>query len=724
MAVRCLPCRPVPLGLLLFAVACPLCAEDTVLAEISVRARATADETRRNASAGKIVFEREELEKLDAASIGDLLRKLPGTGAIPDPDSRRGRGKGRDKHMPEILVDGQPLPGGDRSPGTALRLPVELIERIEIIRNSTAEFKVGGPGGVINLVLRDVPPRSVRSFRAGAGVLDGEPIVRLEGQFGERDDDFGYLLNGSLQSQPLVGKQQTEIQRFAGGVRNEWTHERISDSGRDNNLSLLPRFTWSFGDGAQFTLSPFINLTESCRNTRIERASYTDPLSGNGLAYAGSDHERESGRRGSGRLTAEWRQRALTGSEWSVRASVQGEFEEKDKSVSKFDAGGAGTGRADEETRRNEREASLQLKGKHLVGDAHLLTGAVEWREKRATDEQEKRNNGVVQAPGASGKADIADRKQVIWLQDEWQLTDSHVLTPGLRWEHQESQVTDGLGLTVSSDYSGLEPSLHVLWQVTAQWNLRASAALDGKPPGAKELSPVVRTASGANTAANPDKAGNPKLRVERQRSLEIGTEYFLAERAGSIGFSLFRREIANHVQKLVQLEGVNYVERPYNVGDAVLRGGLADFKWRLDSLGLPDLTLRGNAAYTETRLSNPVPGLGAGEGPRKSANLGFDYELPAWRLTFSGNYNYVGPLERDSSATVRQSQGVRRQLDLNALYRLDRQFSLRLSAYNVTRETRSASLQEFATNGDLSRLESDSEHGIASLFLALEAKW
>jgi iron complex outermembrane receptor protein len=716
--------HPAPLGLLLFAVSCPLCAEETVLAEVKVRASATADETRRNASASKLVFEREELEKLDAATIADLLRKLPGTGAIPDPDSRRGRGKGRDKHMPEILVDGQPLPGGDRSPGTALRLPVELIERVEIIRNSTAEFKVGGPGGVINLVLRDVPPRSVRSFRTGVGVQDGEAIVRLEGQYGERDDDFGYLFNGSLQSQPLVGQQKTDIQRFAGGVRNEWTKERISDSGRDNNLSLLPRFTWTLGDGAQFTLSPFINLTDSWRNTLVERARYADPVTGSGLAAAGQDHEREAGRRGSGRLTAEWRQRDLAGSEWSARASVQGEFEEKDKSVAKFAAGGAGTGRTDEETRRNEREASLQLKGKHLIGDAHLLTGAVEWREKRASDEQQKRNNGVVQADGAGSRADIADGKQVIWLQDEWQLTDSHVLTPGLRWERQQSEVTDGLGQTVRSDYSGLEPSLHALWQVTSQWNLRASMALDGKPPGAKELSPVVRTASGVNTAANPDKAGNPNLKVEHQRSLEIGTEYFLPERAGSIGFSLFYRHVADHIQKLVQLEGTNYVERPYNVGDAVLRGGLADFKWRLDALGLPDLTLRGNASYTATRLSDPVPGLGAGEGPRKSANLGFDYEVPAWRLTFGGNYNYVGPLERESSATVRQSQGARRQLDLNALYRLDRQFSLRLSAYNVTRETRSAGLQEFDTNGDLSRLESDSERGLASVFLALEAKW
>ena len=711
--------RSAPLGLLLVAVAGPLGAAETVLAEVSVRARATADETRRNASAAKIVFEREELEKLDAASIGDLLRKLPGTGAIPDPESRRGRGKGRDKHLPQILVDGQPLPGGDRSPGTALRLPVELIERIEIIRNSTAEFKVGGPGGIINLVLRDVPPRLVRSFRTGAGVQDGQPIVRWDGQVGERDDDFGYLFNGSLQSQPLVGRQTTDIQRFAGGVRNEWSTERITERGHDNNLALLPRFTWHLGDGAQFMLTPFLNLTESWRNTRVERARYADPVNGTGLAAAGADHERESGRRGSGRLTAEWRQRDLAGSEWSARASVQGEFEDKDKSVARFAAA-----RSDEATRRREREASLQLKGKHLVGDTHLLTGAVEWRAKRAGDDQEKRSNGVIQAAGAGSRADIADGKQVIWLQDEWQLTDSHVLTPGLRWERQRSRVTDGLGQTVDSDYRGLEPSLHALWQVTAQWNLRASAAFDGKPPGARELSPVVRSASGANTAANPAKAGNPGLKVARQRSLEIGSEHFFAERAGSVGFSLFRRQVAEHIQKLVRLEGATYVERPYNVGDAVLRGGLADFKWRLDALGLPDLTLRGNASYTNTRLSDPVPGLGAGEGPRKSANLGFDYELPAWRLSVGGNYSYVGPLERESSATVRQRQGARRQLDLNALLRLDRQFSLRLSATNVTRERRSAGLQEFDTNGDLSRLERDSERGLASLFLALEAKW
>lgn len=713
------------LGILLFAASCPLCAQqDALLSEISVTAQASGDETRRNASASKLVFERDELDKLDAASIGDLLRKLPGTGAIPDPDSRRGRGRGADKHLPQILVDGQPLPGGDRSPGAALRLPVELIERIEIIRNSTAEFKVSGPGGIINLVLRDVPPRSVRSLRAGAGIMDGEPIIRAEGQFGERNDEFGYLLGGSLQSHPLVGKQTTEIQRFTAGARSEWTQERVGERGRDNNLALMPRFTWMLGNGGQLTVSPFLNLTENRRKTVVDRDTYADPVAGTGLAYAGQDREQEEGRRASGRLTTEWRQSTAAGGEWTARASVQGEFENKEKSIAKLNAGGLVTALNDEETRRNEREVSLMLKGKHLLADEHLLTGAVEWREKRATDTQEKYTNGVLQAVGAGSRAEIADRKQVFWLQDEWQVSDVHVLTPGLRWQDQSSQVTDGLGQTIRHDYRGLDPSLHALWQVTPAWNLRASLALDGKPPGAKDLSPVIRTANGINTAANPHKAGNPNLKAERNRSLEVGTEYFLAERAGTIGFSLFRRAVQDHVQKLVQREGADYVERPYNVGDAVLQGGLVDFKWRLDALGIADLTLRGNASYTRTRLSDPIPGLGAGEGPRKRANLGFEYELPAWQLTLGGNYSYVGALDRDSSATVRQQQGARRQLDLNAVHRLGRQLSLRLSAQNVTRESRENSLQELDASGATTRLENDRERGIASVFLALEAKW
>ena len=115
---------------------------------------------------------------------------------------------------------------------------------------------------------------------------------------------------------------------------------------------------------------------------------------------------------------------------------------------------------------------------------------------------------------------------------------------------------------------------------------------------------------------------------------------------------------------------------------------------------------------------------VGGGQGPRKSGNFSVDYELPSWRLTLGGNYSYIGALERESSATVSQTQGARRQLDLYALHRLDRQFGLRFSVQNATREKRTGDIQEYDAAGNLVRSEGDRETGVATFMVALEGKW
>ena len=120
-----------------------------------------AGEARQESSSAKLIVSREDLEKLDAATIGEILRQLPGVSLAADSDGQRGRDRTVDRLEPRIVVDGEALPGGNRM---AMRLPVELIERIEIIKNSTAEFP-SGAGGTINLILRDVPPTKTSTFR-------------------------------------------------------------------------------------------------------------------------------------------------------------------------------------------------------------------------------------------------------------------------------------------------------------------------------------------------------------------------------------------------------------------------------------------------------------------------------------------------------------------------------------------------------------------------------
>lgn len=628
--------------------------------------------------------------------------------------------------MPLILVDGQPLPGGERNPATALRLPVDIVERVEVMRNGTAEFPAAGPGGVINLVLRDVPAQRRISGRLAVGGQggDGSGIVRGEGQIGDGSGNFGWLLAGAFGTRPADGRRQTETQRFTAGVRDEWRVERAAQDGRDANLTLSPRLHWNLGGGRSFTLSPFLSHTEDARRTRNERLAYADPLAGSGLAATGSGREEDEAQRTAGRLTAEWKTAFAGGGEFSARLTVQGERDRQDKDEADFDAAGAPLARRGERSARDEFEKSLALRGKRLFGDAHLFSGGAEWRAKDGDERRLRSANGVALPAGADGRARIDDERRVLWLQDEWQLADGHLLTPGLRWQGQRVRIVDGDGDAVERAHRSLDPSLHYLWQLSPEWNLRASATRSEKAPNARHLSPVLRPANGSNSSANPDKTGNPALSPERSRAVEIGAEHFLPNRTGTVGFSLFHRRIDDQVQRLTQFEGGRWIERPYNVGDATLRGGLVDFKLRADALGLPALTLRGNAARTDTRLRDPVPGLGAGEGPRKSVNLGAEYEIAALRLTLGGNFSWQSALDRESSATLRQTQAPRRQFDLYAVHRLDRQLRLRFSALNVTRAGRDGELVELDAAGAPRRIERDDETTRPTFLIALEGKW
>lgn len=717
----------VPAGLVIAVSPAPTFAQggEALLPELSVVAEADPAELRRNAAAAKIVFGREDIEAMDAASVGDLLRKLPGTGQIPDMEGKRGRGKSADKLMPLILVDGEPLPGGERNPATALRLAPELIDRIEVIRNGGAEYPAAGPGGIINLVLRDVPPRPSGSLRGGLGAQDGGLVARADGQYGERAAGFGWLMAGAANSRPLAATRSEDIQTFTAGARSGWTLEHAVESGREHSASLSPRFTWT-GGGTQFILSPFLALNRQQRDTLTKKQAYAVPAAGTGLAPSGEDAERESGRRDSLRLIGEWRALGGAAAPWaelSLRLLLAGEQESKRQQRREFNAAGAQTASRDEDEQRREAEAGLVFKGKRLLGDSHVIGLGAELKWKSADDARAVLANGVAQALGGDAGARQTDRRAVLWAQDEWQLADAHLLTPGLRLQAQSATVADGLGAVSGRRTRSADPSLHYLFQPTPAWNLRASLARHDKAPGLKDLSSVLRTASGTNSSANPDKAGNPQLGPARTLGIEAGVEHFLDGRAGSIGLSVFQRRIEGQVQKLTRLEGARWVERPYNVGTAWLDGGMLDFKARLDALGMAALTLRGNYAVTHTRLTDSS-GFGAGEGPRTSWNLGAEYDWSEQRLSLGGHLSGSSAIDRENSTTLRQTQGARRQIDLYARKKLDRQLALRLSITNLTQPDRLHELLEVDSAGRPARLEHETESSATLVFLALEGKW
>lgn len=674
-----------------------------------------AGEARQESSSAKLIVSREDLEKLDAATIGEILRQLPGASLATESGGRRGRDRTVDRLEPRIVVDGEALPGGNRM---AMRLPVELIERIEIIKNSTAEFP-SGAGGTINLILRDVPPTKTGTFRLSV-IHNGDAFgARIGGIYGAREGETGMLWMGFATSRPLGGERTTSTQTFTGGVRNDWDIESDSESGRENSLYLAPRFTRDLGAGTRLTLSPFLVFNDRSRVTHTQRQTYTDPANGTGLTAQGREREQEQTQRLNGRLAAEWKRRQPGAGETSAKLTLQSENERKNITLDTFDAAGAPLNTTRTRTTSDGLELSLSAKRSLPLATTHLATFGLEARHKDVADRKRQTVNGAPSALGAQASADTQEQLFALWAQDEWQLAERHLLTPGLRLQTTHSAVTDALDTRVGNTHLAWLPSLHYLWQFNPGWNIRSSVALTDNPPGVRDLSPVVATTTGTNSLSNPDRGGNPALAPERTATLQLGVEHFLPQKRGSAGLNLFLRQIDDKVQRQVQPESGRYVERPVNVGRAQETSVVVDFKTRLARL--PALTLRGNASTSRLTLEDPALSSRQ-ESPRHSGNLGFDYEHAPWKLTLGGNLSLSSSFSREVNTSARQTQRARQQLDLYAIKKLDRKLSLRLTVNNVTRADQGNDTRDLS-GGSLASLEADRSRGVRSVFLSIEGK-
>ena len=676
---------------------------DTVLSEVIVKGTVDIQDERRMASAAKMIIDHKEIAATDASTVAELLNKLPMTGMFMEPPMsgapKRGQG-GQNRNMPQILVDGQSLGGGNNM-GTVMRLPVELIERVEIIRNSTPEFLVTSPAGVINIILKDVPKQLTRNAKLSNFIADGRLGVRVDGQYGQSQDNYGYLLAGAADSKPQIGERISTINEISQAkIIQETTHQ----TRRNNNVSLSPRFNIKLENNQQIIISPFVAYNQDQREVHTQHGNST----------ISQELDMNDAECLTARFITEWKQQGQQNNEQSIKLFVQAEDENTDKTTYKtLQTGSQST--SQENTERTEREVALDGRIKRLLLDAHIVTSGVEWRSKETKEEYQ-------QQQVLTNNSQIKEQRVALWWQDEWLLSEKHTLTYGMRWQQIDNKIDDNQQGLIQQKEDIFAPSIHYLWQPNEQWNVRASVAQHQRPARASELSSVLRTASGVNSSSNPDRAGNPQLANEKQYSLELGIEHYLPQKAGNVSFSLFERQVSDYVQRLTLLENGRWLERPYNVGDARLRGVILDSKVQLSALQLPNMMLRGSYAYSQNSLTNAVANLGAGEGGRQTVNVGLEYKLNS--LTLGTSANYISAIDRESSMTVRQVQGSQKVANAYVSYKANKQFSLRLAMNNVLAEDRTDTLYEYDLQGQLKRMEQDVMKTYANVILSVDGRW
>ncbi len=720
---RLIPCALSPLALALTFNA----QAANTLDKIVVSAAAEDIAARKKADIKTIVIGEEEVERYGDATVGDVLRRLPGMSFTgPAGVTKDIRVRGLDKGYTQFLINGEPAPSiaQDRQMQVD-RLPADMIERIEIIHNPSAEYDAGGIGGTINIVLKGKVEDLTR-LRAAVGRNGDLDVGDVIGQWSHSFDSVDLLLSLShtIGAEDVIEAKST----YNGATGALTSSEQKSKPSEKSETLFAPRITWHTGDRSKLVVEPFMSQGTEEKTEQSSASNAAGAVTKKSRTFEDKDDEIL-------RLASRYESKSDWG-KWHLKGGSQKGTQDKIKTSTERNAADVINKRAIDLEALEER-LNYAGTGVNLDFEQHHIKFGIEYREstyrKEKTSSEAKNATDPLtpKAPGANDIYRVDENKSIVFLQDEWRLADNHWLTGGLRYEGIARDATDRTGATRSSDDSSTNPSLHYRWAFADDINVRASVAQTLRLPKFDLVNPLVTTATGANAGSitNPDKGGNATLRPEEALGLEFTIEKYFSN-TGLLSFTLYDREVSDYIEKTARLEAGRYVERPYNVGNAEFWGTEWDYRQELLNGNDHSLTLKLSHSEMHGRVSNSATGI---EGevkdmPPRITNLGLDWTYVPMRISTGFSVNYTPEFTRtgvnDDGVLDTKTRNSATLLDIYASKALGSYADLRLIAKNVLSIEKDETTAKYKADGSINSLEDKIEESEPSISLVFDSRF
>ncbi|MGJ7901050.1 TonB-dependent receptor plug domain-containing protein [Lysobacter sp. 1R34A] len=662
--------------------ATPVAELDTVIVE------GPRYDARREDTASRTVVTRAELLAFGDGSLADAIKRLPGvsigsaapggTGTI----SLRGMGNG----YTQLLIDGQAAP-----PGFDLgALSPEMIERIEILRTTTADLRSAAIAGTINLVLARQARRDSDELKLALGASNGRRLPNLHWSHSRRDGHRSHSLEASLlRREYLVEETGGETARSRDGSLRAQRSTRLRVDGYRDALSIAPRAELRLENGDTLALQAWLDASHAGKYADIAWATSFGP-----------ELEHVRYRQFTGidvvqlRNDLHWRHEFAEAGTLSSKFGLSGHRER-----SRFREQGYAIDTSqnlDDVTDGRLRGHGLSFSGKYALplsqsgagdGGRHALELGWETSLERRSESRRQRLRAIAGRPETLSDLafDATLRRLALYAQDEWRLSPRWSLYLGARWERMDTRSEGNRFAAVRNGASVLSPVLQSLWKLSPTRNdqVRLGLSRSYRAPELRSLIPRPYTSTN-NRALNPDQQGNPALRPELATGLDLAYEKYW-DRGAMLSLGAYLREIDDLIRTETRLIEGRWVAVPDNGGRARSWGLEIDGKLSL-SRWFPAMPvdLRFNLARNESRVDAlPGPDNRIDSQPRLTSTLAADYALgPAWTFGASYSYRSGGPVR--TGAHEIESESPRRELDAYASVKLGPRGKLRLSLGNL----------------------------------------
>ncbi len=609
--------------LLLFATSASSSDDDTVKLEDLVVSATKTEKHLEDAPASVSIIGKEDIDLRNVKTVDEALNALSGVyvkrtkGLMDSTSSVRMRGYNND-HYTLILLDGIPVNDAYTAGVEWGMLPVDNIERIEVVRGvGSALYGGNAMGGVINIITR-TPKKLEAKLAAGYG---SNGTYRYKASAGERlMDRFSLRLgyeNESTDGYPTTpvvrtvsaGAGTTEggyamnntdgsAGRWVVGDKGDNGAEKqsfdlkgvydVSDTGKLSLSGIFGRHKYdygaphtlmgTFGDAntyaiagdnqrARFQPYDFMSMTGiSLNETGVFSLSYTDVF-------------------GKIKVTA------LTGTvrtdDMYTTASTAGAVDDYDNA--------AGT------KSKTECDAWFsEIRADIPLGSSHVLTAGLSHR----VDDSDTHSYAIPfyrsfdNAGPSTYYAGGKDRVWAVFAQDEWTVAEPFSIYLGARydaWKVSDGKSGDPSALTSydSNDDSQVSPKAAFVYKPLSGMAVKGSAGTAFRAPTLYEL---YRTwVSGSTTYQS-----NPNLKPETAVCYDLGVEQTLFDKTTRFALTGFRNEIEDMIYYRTTVDGGNTTKARINAGEARTYGLEAEVSQKIGRM----VSVWGNYTYTDAKIT------------------------------------------------------------------------------------------------------------------------
>lgn len=626
-------------------------------------------------------YDLDYFQRFEPLTAGDALKRVPSVTFLSDVLESDGvRMRGLDSAYTQILINGERVPGANLDRSFFVdRIPAELIERVEVVRSSSANRSGDAVAGAINIVLRDALSLDGGYVRLGALHWEDSEYGQWGGTYGAvwggQVGPGRLLIGGNIQDRR--NPKQKFSQRFDEPGADIDNIEVQSDVRDGTDYSANASYEVEVG-GGNLELSGVFVRTDRVQDENsleyrggVEDPAELDVINANPLDILTDNWS----------LNARYEREMLGGRttfKLGYAAIDDAQVEREDEyAVQDEELEGKIT---DSAITDNELQAALEHELD--LGGMQLEFGVQYSRKDRDTNIQESEPDDTIEGvtafrlvrddefepfeaiDGGVGTIEETRIDPYIMLSGEngpakWEV--------GLRYETTDITITDETvdadERTNDKDYGILLPSASVRFKLSDSDRITASVARTVRRPSFNFLSPALL---GGEYGDN-DFRGNPDLALETAWGADLGFERRLGRR-GVIGVNAFYRDITDLVEitntgafseqalddynealdegatpEEAAEELVSYVLTAENVGDGQVWGVEFDLSTPLDFIGMEHTGVFLNYSWLDSSVDDFLGERRFNSQSDYVVNVGFTQDIPTWGAAFGATYRKQG---------------------------------------------------------------------------------